>query len=149
MDFNDGCISTNEPWAMEASIFLREEVLKRGFRTPGFRPIFCLIESHNSFVVNYDGVIYKCPGFIGIEEFKAGDLVNGPIDDSTSYKPGIWNNSECMECEYLPLCYGGCRYIKFVMDGKIDSPDCRRKYFDTCLETLAKQDIKYGIKAAR
>jgi len=149
VDFNDGCMSTDEPWVMEASVFLRDEILKRGFRTPGIRPSFCSVENRNSYVVNHDGVLYKCPGFIGMEGFEAGDLINGISDYSLPYRTGIWNNSECMECEYLPLCFGGCRFIKFVRDGKIDSPDCQRKYFDTCLETLVKQDIKYGIKAER
>lgn len=149
MDFNNGCMSINEPWLMEAVLFLREEILKRGFKTPGIRPAFCLIESNNSYVVNYNGVLYKCPAFIGIDGFEAGDLEKGPSDYSFSYKTRIFKNSECMECEYLPLCYGGCRYTKFVRDGKIDAPDCQRKYFDTCLERLVKQDIKYGIKAAR
>lgn len=149
MDFNHGCMSMNEPWLMDATLFMREEILKRGFKTPGIRPTFCSIESRNSYVVNYNGVLYKCPGFIGMEGFEAGDLKNGPTDYFSSYKTGIWNNSECMECEYLPLCFGGCRFIKFLRDGEIDSPDCQRKYFDTCLERLIKQDIKYGIKAAR
>jgi len=149
MEFNDGCMSMDEPWLMDASLFLREEIMKRGFRTPGVKPSFCLIESRNSYVVNHDGVLYKCPGFLGMEEFKAGDLEKGPVDYSSSYKTGIWNNNECMECEYLPLCCGGCRFAKFVRDEMIDSPDCRRKYFDTCLETLVKQDIKYGIKAEK
>lgn len=147
MDFNDGCMSLNEPWIMEATVFLREEILKRGFKTPGIRPSFCSIENNNSYVVNHDGILYKCPGFIGMEGFEAGDLEKGPIDYSSSYKLGIWKNKECMECEYLPLCFGGCRFVKFIRDGKIDSPDCQRKYFDTCMETLVKQDIKYGIKA--
>lgn len=149
MDFNDGCVSINEPWLMEASLFLREEILKRGFKTPGIRPAFCSIESNSSYVVNYNGILYKCPTFIGIDGFEAGDLEKGPSDYSLSYKTGIFKNSECTECEYLPLCYGGCRYVKFVRDGNIDSPDCQRKYFDTCLETLVKQDIKYGIKAEK
>jgi uncharacterized protein len=147
MDFNDGCMCMDEPWVMEAALFLREEILKRGFRTPGIRPSFCSIENNNSYVVNHDGMLYKCPGFIGMKEFEAGDVKKGPADYSLSYATGIWNNSECLECEYLPLCFGGCRFIKFVRDGNIDSPDCQRKYFDTCLETLVKQDIKYGIKA--
>jgi len=147
MDFNEGCMSINEPWVMEASIFLREEILKRGYRTPGIRPIFCIVESVNSYVVNHNGVLYKCPGLIGMEGFEAGDLKKGIIDYSSSYKTGIWKNNECMECEYLPLCFGGCRFAKFARDGKIDSTDCQREYFDACLETLVKQDIKYGLRA--
>jgi len=148
-DFNDGCMSTDEPWIMEATLFLREEILKRGYKTTGIRPSFCSIENHNSWVVNHDGLLYKCPGFIGMKEFEAGDLKNGPSDYSSSHKTGIWNNSECLECAYLPLCFGGCRFVKFVRDGNLDSPDCQRKYFDTCLEALVKQDIRYGIKAER
>jgi len=149
MELNEGCMSMDEPWIMEASLFLREEILKRGYKTPGIRPSFCSVENRNSFVVNHDGVLYKCPGFIGMEGFEAGDLEKGPADYSLSYRTGIWKNKECLECEYLPLCFGGCRFVKFIRDGKIDSPDCQRKYFDTCLETLVKQDIKYGIKAER
>jgi uncharacterized protein len=147
MDFNDGCISMNEPWVTEASVFLRKEILKRGYSTPGIRPAFCSVESFDSYVVNHDGGLYKCPTFIGMKEFEAGNLEHGITDYSLSYKTGIWKNEECMNCAYLPLCFGGCRYVKFVNDGKIDSPHCQRKYFDACLETLVKQDIKYGLRA--
>jgi uncharacterized protein len=147
MEFHDGCGSINEPWLIDASISLREEILKRGFRTPGIKPMFCSIESLDSYVVNYNGVLYKCPGFIGMEGFEAGDIENGPTDYSLSYKNGIWKNDECIECEYLPLCFGGCRYVQFVKDGKIDSTACQRQYFDACLETFVKQDIKYGLRA--
>jgi uncharacterized protein len=146
MDLNEGCMSINEPWIMEASIFLREEILKRGYRTPGIRPMFCMVESDNSYVVNYDGMLYKCPGLIGMKGFEAGDLEKGPADYSSSYKSDIWKNSKCIECEYLPLCFGGCRFVKFVRDGRMDSLDCQKEYFDACLETLVKQDIKYGLR---
>jgi uncharacterized protein len=147
MDLNEGCMSINEPWIMEASIFLREEILKRGYRTPGIRPMFCMVDSDNSYVVNYDGMLYKCPGLIGMKGFEAGDLEKGPADYSSSYKSDIWKNSKCIECEYLPLCFGGCRFVKFVRDGRMDSLDCQKEYFDACLETLVKQDIKYGLRA--
>jgi uncharacterized protein len=147
MDLNEGCMSVNEPWITEASLFLREEILKRGYRTPGIRPMFCMVESDNSFVVSHDGVLFKCPGLIGMKGFEAGDLEKGPADYSSSYKSDIWKNTRCIECEYLPLCFGGCRFVKFVRDGKIDSVDCQREYFDACLETLVKQDIKYGLRA--
>jgi uncharacterized protein len=84
-----------------------------------------------------------------MKEFAAGDVLSGVTDYSSSYKPGIWNNNECLECSYLPLCFGGCRFFKFVENGSIDSPQCQKNYFDACLETLLKQDIKYGLKAEK
>jgi uncharacterized protein len=149
MELIDGCASMDEQWIRHASLFLREEILKRGFKTPGVMTTFCSVESQHFWVVNYDGTLYKCPGFIGMKEYSAGDIFNGAIDYPAACKPGIWKNEECLECSYLPLCFGGCRYFKFVEEGKIDSPQCQKKFFDACLETLVKQDIKYGLKAEK
>ena len=147
--YKGGCIRTNEPWLFEAEPFLREEILRRGYNTPGQLPaaISCLIEMADSYVVNFDGVIYKCPCFIGRKGFEAGDLQTGIKDYSSSYKLGMWKNDECAQCEYLPLCFGGCRYLTLVRDGELGALDCRRDYFDALLETFVKQDIKYGLKA--
>ena len=142
-DFTDGFMSVNEPWLIKAGRFLREEVLKRGYNTPKISPTPCQVEIEDSFVVNFDGEIYKCPVFIGNKGFAIGDLRNGVTDYSDSYKPGIWKNEECAECGYLPLCFGGCRYMAYVRDGNIDNVDCKKPYLDAALETLIKQDIKY------
>jgi len=149
MELIDGCNTMNEPWVMDASAFLREEILKRGFKQSEIGPSFCMIESNNSWVVNYDGKLYKCPGFIEMKGYSAGDVKNGPIDYSSIYRADFWKNDECLECAYLPLCFGGCRLAKFVTCEKIDSPDCQKNFFDACLETLIKQDIKYGLKAEK
>ena len=146
-EYRGGCTSVNEPWLSCAAAQLREEILKRGYNTPKLAPITCMIESKDSYVINFDGVIYKCPGFIGRKGYEAGDLRTGVRDYSSAYKLGIWRNEDCAGCEYLPLCYGGCRYMTFVRDGNIDALDCQKAYLDASLETLVKQDIRYGLKA--
>jgi len=145
--YKGGCTSINEPWIGEASVLLREEILKRGYDTLKIIPITCMVERVDSYVVNVDGVIYKCPGFIGRKGFEAGDVRSGVRDYSSSYKLGIWKNEECIECEYLPLCFGGCRYMTFIRDGSIDAVDCQKAYLDASLEALINQDIKYRPKA--
>ena len=146
-DYKGGCMSINEPWLFKAEALLRKEILKRGYNTPKLAPVICMVENKDSYVVNFDGVIYKCPAFIGKKGFAAGDLRTGVKDYTSSYKLDIWKNEECAGCEYLPLCFGGCRYMTFVRDGNIDKPDCKKAYFDASLETLIKQDIKYRPKA--
>jgi uncharacterized protein len=146
-DFREGCESINEPWLFEASLFLREEILKRGFNTPKIRPSPCMIEIQDDIVVNFDGTIYKCPGLIGWKGFEVGDLKTGIKDYKQSYNTDVWKRQECLDCEYLPLCFGGCRYIKLLKDGKIDGVDCRKPYLDATLEAFIKQDIKYRLKA--
>jgi uncharacterized protein len=147
-EYVEGCMSVNEPWLMTASAFLREEILMRGYFTPKFLPLPCQVEVNDYFIVHFDGTIYKCPAFIGKKEFVIGDLGSGINDYSTSHRLGIWKNSECMECGYLPLCYGGCRYLAYVRDGNIDKVDCKRPYLDSTLETMIKQDARYRRPAS-
>ncbi|MBI5408474.1 MAG: geopeptide radical SAM maturase [Nitrospirae bacterium] len=143
VDYTDGFMSVNEPWVINAGTFLREEVLKRGYNTPKITPSPCQVELADFYVVNYDGLVYKCPVFIGKKGFEIGDLRNGITNYSDSHKLGMWKNDECAECEYLPLCFGGCRYMSYVRDGSIDNVDCKKPHFDAVLETMIKQDIKY------
>src|SRR4030043_61515 len=146
-DYRGGCESINEPWLFEASIFLREEIMKRGFQTPKILPSTCMIELNNDIVINFDGTIYKCPGLIGWKNFEVGDLKTGIRDFKESYNLDVWKKQECLNCEYLPLCFGGCRYMKLLRDGKIDGVDCRKPYLDATLEAFIRQEIKYRLKA--
>ncbi len=142
-DYRDGCMSINEPWLIEAGAYLRAEILKRGYYTLKPKPLFCLIENKDAFVVNYDGKLYKCPAFIGQAGYAVGDLQNGVSNDAPTYRLDIWKNERCADCKYLPLCFGGCRYMTFLRNGSIDELDCQKDYLDATLETLIKQDIKY------
>lgn len=142
-EFMDGCVSTDEPWLMEASLYLREEILKRGFHTPRMAPAPCMIESPDDLVVNYDGVLYKCPAFLGMIDMAVGDLRTGIIDYTVSHNLDVWKKDECLDCAYLPLCFGGCRFLKLVRDGKIDDVDCRKAYLDEALEGFIRQDLHY------
>jgi len=146
-DYKGGCMSINEPWIQKASTLLREEILKRGYHTPKMAPMFCMVENSDSFVVNFDGILYKCPAFIGHEAYAIGDLKTGLRDYAQTYKLGIWKNEECVECAYLPLCLGGCRYMSFLRNGAINDLDCQKLHLDAFLETAIKQDLKYRPKA--
>jgi uncharacterized protein len=141
-DFTGGCISINEPWLFDAGIFLRKEILKRGYSTQKITPSACLMELKDSLVVNYDGGFYKCPGMIGREKFRVGDIKTGIKDYRQSHNLDNYKNDECLNCSYLPLCFGGCRYIKLVRDGNLDGIDCKRPYLDVTLERLIYQDME-------
>lgn len=142
-DYSDGCMSINEPWLLRADALLREEILRRGYTTSKLMPMPCHVEITDAYVVNFDGGIYKCPTFIGRKAFEIGSLRDGISDYRDCYKLDIWKNGKCLECEYLPLCFGGCRYMAYMRDGNIGNIDCKKPYLDAALETLIKQDIKY------
>jgi uncharacterized protein len=68
-----------------------------------------------------------------------------------SHNLDIWKNDECLECAYLPLCFGGCRFFRKLKTGAIDGVDCRRNALDASLETLVRQDLidKKSSKSVR
>ncbi len=146
-DFNSGCKSINESWLFEATIFLREEILKRGFNTTKLLPASCMVELKNDIVIFFNGDIYKCPGFIGRKDLEIGNIWTGIKDYRESNGLDLWKKQECFDCAYLPLCFGGCRYIKLLRDRKINDIDCRKPYLDATLETFIRQEIKYNTKS--
>jgi uncharacterized protein len=139
-DFQSGCNCTDEEWLHEAILYLREETLQHGFVVPKPGPAGCMVEFANDLVVNVDGVIYKCPAFVGREGFAVGDLRRGVISDGGAYNPDVWKKPECLECSYLPQCFGGCRFLKYVRDGEIDDVDCWKPFLDATLEECIRQD---------
>ena len=145
-DFESGCSSVNEAWLADAALYLREEVLRRGYKVPDkIMPSICSLDLKDNLLVNYDGGIYKCPCLIGREEFKVGDLRRGIIHQRQPQGLDAWKNEECLECVYLPLCFGGCRAMKLVRDGNMNGVDCKKPYLDATLEAVVKQDIRYGM----
>lgn len=142
-DFHDGCLSLNEPWLVEASIFLREEILKRGFCTQQLAPAACMMELRDYVVVNYDGTLYKCPALIGRKDCCVGNVKAGLSDYRQSHGLDNWKNEKCLACCYLPLCFGGCRYMKLLRGESMQGVDCRKEYFDKALQALVLQDVRY------
>lgn len=142
--FNEGCGSVDEPWLAEASMVLREEILKRGFRTSKPTLASCMVDIDDSFAVHYDGTLYKCTAVIGHQDFSIGDLKTGIRDYHEIYATDNWRTEDkCQECTYLPLCFGGCRYAKYQRSGTMQGVDCMKNYFDNTLETMLMQDLRY------
>ena len=143
-DHGSACACSAEPWAIEANLFLRGAVIRRGFPVAKIKPGACMIEFKNDIVVGYDGTLYKCPVFMGQEEMRVGTLASGITDYRESHNLDVWKNDECLECAYLPLCFGGCRFFSKLKTGTIDGVDCRRGMLDASLETIVRQDLGMG-----
>ena len=138
------CASSAEAWAIEANLFLRDETLRRGFPTDRLGPGACMIEFEKDWVVGHDGAIYKCPVFMGDKRMQVGSLAEGIHDYRQSHNLDLWKNEECLECAYLPLCFGGCRFFRRLETGAIDGVDCRRTMLDAALERIVRQDLGLG-----
>ena len=142
-DFNSNCACSYEPWLIEASTYLREETLKRGFSAPKIQMSACSVEYESNVVVNYNGTLYKCPAFMSDDSLSIGTLKDGIQDYRVSHNMDVWKKDECLDCAYLPLCFGGCRQMTLLRTNAIEDVDCRKEYYDLSLEKIIRQDLKY------
>jgi len=151
-EFSGGCCSNDEPWVHATSLMLREAILQRGYNFPKLQPATCMVDIDDAFTVDHDGAIYKCVTLIGHPEFVCGDIWQGMAQGwQEKYCVDHWQGEErCRKCEYLPLCFGGCRVMAFQREGSMSGVDCQKELLDATLETMLMQDLKYryGAKTA-
>lgn len=76
----------------------------------------CAIRNHLSISFDPDGYAYKCWEHIGDKKYSIGYLSNeGKLIVSNPtmlnrqlYGADIFDSQKCSNCEYLPICHGGC-----------------------------------------
>ena len=119
------------------------------FSLPRFRPSYCTATQSGGFVIDPEGLVYKCWNDIGIHEYSIGDIFglieNGLADEFSCSDWGKYshmNYEACRECRLLPVCAGGCSRMA-VHFGR--SPECEScKYILDAL--LENQYIKGGAR---
>ncbi len=139
-----GCSCSCEPWLVEALSFLRGEILAHGFAGPEIKLGACMVQVEDNVVVNCDGSLYKCPAFMGWDGMSVGTLAEGVADYATSHGIGNWQNEQCLDCSYLPLCFGGCRFLNLLQEKEVGALDCRREFFDGALENMILQNMAHS-----
>ncbi len=89
-----------------------------------------------SFTANGD--IYPCDNFVGIEEFKLGNIYQDGFIDSIKYYEYHVNNSEvCSSCWAKYLCSGDCYYNSYIRTGNLKNPDsCMCSFFKKLSEMI-------------
>lgn len=119
---------------MKTLVGLWEKQVKYGFPIKSAMPIDSACENSlvNSYTISSNGDLYTCPGFIGIDEMIIGNI-NTELD-TKKYKELIevnhWDNIECLECEYLPVCQGGCKMCAYVTNKEYNTTYCRKKFIE-------------------
>lgn len=148
-EFDGGCTGSDEPWLVEAKLHVREAAMSRGYQVWPLRPEACAVMIDDSFAVYHDGSLYHCLPLAGREEYKCGDVRNGITASLASHYPESWREDpRCPECVYLPLCYGGCRFMVYQRTGAMAGVDCQQPFFEQALPGLLGQELRYryGMK---
>lgn len=132
-EYGGGCGSMDEPWLIPAAVELRAAAAARGYRVPRIVPSPCMVDVASAFTVHVDGSITQCASMIGRAEFATGSVFAGLADHRAQYRLGHYKESAaCRDCGYLPLCFGGCRYMAHQRDGEF-TLDCKKAFYDGAL----------------
>lgn len=141
------CLSN--PEYSQAKLYFTSILLERGYKYrmsgdyPSSRSNHCLADQRLGLVLGPDGYFYKCWSDIGIEEYRTGSLTEGvQVDtkrlfDYMLYDP--FEDAECAECQYLPVCMGGCP--KKRLDGYIE----RCTYFKYSFDKYIENAVNYVL----
>ena len=109
---------------------LYEKIEKAGFTVnkmlayPHIKLNYCCADYVNSYVIDSDGLIYKCWNHVGVPSENCGKVPE--LELKSNYLKWVrWNpllQSKCKECNVLPICMGGCPSSAF--DENNDQPVC-------------------------
>lgn len=83
----------------------------------------CGIRNVNSFTIGPDGEIYKCWNDVGVKDKIISNLNTKKIINDTLLLRYLTDadpleSHECMECFFLPICSGGCPYVRIQNQDK-------------------------------
>jgi uncharacterized protein len=116
-------------------VAMQDEVMRRGFSANPINTVGpCEFHDHHSFAVDPDGVIYKCPGFLGHPEWGIGHVSRGV--DKAPYERLLRATPQgsCDGCSHRPNCGGGCVAAEWLKTGKPEGVNCDKPYFERVKE---------------
>ncbi len=105
----------------------------------------CFREFHHAYLVSPDGYLYKCYSTFGNRNYAIGSVKDSP-KKIFEIARGIadinpWD-SECMKCQYFPICRGGCQYMASLENnGKYGAKWCDKDN----LEKMIKNDLHFKV----
>lgn len=115
-------------------------ILQKYFLSP--LPIPCGMMMRSKTIVNANGDLYKCHRLVGRKEYSYGDVFHDTYDNKVLdlFERTIIDDTECQSCNILPICQGGCKYMRLIYGDK--QKCCRIKNVKTELVRMYYQELK-------
>jgi uncharacterized protein len=127
---------------------LRDSVDRRGIarldatgRTPSGP---CELHWKNSYVIDPEGRVYKCPAVAGRPELAVGTV--GTFEEKIAPLLELRPWEQCGPCPFMPVCVGGCLGGKFLETGRRDQVFCRKPFFENAFrhEAISRYLAEFG-----
>jgi len=119
-------------------VALYDEAIKHGFDTAPLNIVGpCEFHDVHAFAVDPRGTLYKCPGFLGFEDWGIGDVrggLSGRYREMLALTP---KQSPCGGCSHRPNCGGGCVAAEWIRTGDTSRVNCEHDYFESVKKDAA------------
>jgi uncharacterized protein len=134
----DGSMCTWSDADTRLHVAMHDEILRRGFRADAINAVGpCEFHDHHSFAIDPNGVIYKCPGFIGHAAWGIGHVASGLKQALYDRMLCATPQTSCDGCSHRPNCGGGCLAIEWIKNGEPVGVNCDKPYFERVKEESA------------
>lgn len=127
------------------TISLKNELIRRGLEAhSGLAINACPLFMQDAGVsIDPKGIIYKCNSLLGYPEFSVGDVRRPDYNDNFKIFLGLEAWKKCpLDCPYVPMCQGGCRFFSYVENGNFTDISCKREYFERIIPDLIKLEYE-------
>jgi uncharacterized protein len=143
---NGTCTSCTEKQETQALVQLNKSIEKRNLVPPQYRGDTletmlgpCELHWTNSYTIDPEGYVYKCPAVAGLPDLAVTQVARGErerVAPLVELRP--WE--QCGDCPYLPVCVGGCLGGKYLKTGRRDEVFCRKERFEESFrETVVRR----------
>ena len=125
----DSCTWSNA--RPEVQLALGDAVRAFGYRSHDHLELGpCAIHQIHHYSIGPDGLVFKCPGFLGKPEWATGTVAGGLTDRHRRLNV-LASTRECGACTWRPSCAGGCIATQWVAARAPEGINCERSYFDS------------------
>lgn len=112
-------------------VAMYDEAVRNGLYSPPLNVIGpCEFHDVHAFAIDPRGVIYKCPGFLGFEDWAIGRVTSGLTGRYEEMLALTPKAHTCGGCSHRPNCGGGCVAAEWLRTGDTSRVNCEHDYFE-------------------
>ena len=102
----------------------------------------CELHWKNSYTIDPEGHVYKCPAVAGMSDLAVTHVASGATEKIApllELRP--WE--QCGDCPYMPVCVGGCLGGQYLKTHRRDQVACKKEMFEASFrETVVRRYLE-------
>lgn len=112
-------------------VALHDEAIRNGLQASPLNVVGpCEFHDTHAFAIDPNGIIYKCPGFLGFEDWGIGHVHSGLTDRYQQMLELTPKSEPCGGCSHRPYCGGGCVAAEWMRTNDTSRVNCEHDYFE-------------------